>query len=35
MRQKNIIRLVREYIFIIYLFGGINANIIFYKLCQT
>jgi hypothetical protein len=34
MIQINTIRLVVEYIFIINLFGDINANNIFYKLSQ-
>jgi hypothetical protein len=35
MKQISIIRLVIQYIFIINLFGDVNANIIFYKLGQT
>jgi hypothetical protein len=35
MKQISIIRLVIQYIFIINLFGDVNANVIFYKLGQT
>ena len=35
MIQKNTVKLVIEYIFIINLFKDININIIYYKLSQT